>query len=97
MRTNLSRYTVSFSDLSWESVFDGRSEDVPMFPRAWQVGMYLEQYAGRYIPPGVIRLGSQVVKTIRLEDGKGWTVFWAAEAFVFPFHADIVLLTRKNH
>ncbi|RJE23918.1 Pyridine nucleotide-disulfide oxidoreductase [Aspergillus sclerotialis] len=80
MRTNLSRYTVSFSDLSWESVFDGRYEEVPMFPRAWQVGMYLEKYAERYIPPRVIRLGCKVVETIRLEDGRGWTVFWAVEA-----------------
>ena len=93
MRTNLSRYTVSFSDFSWESVFDGHYDEVPLFPRAWQVGMYLEKYAEQYIPPGVIRLGCKVVETIRLEGERGWTVKWILNRFVFTIFAQIFLLT----
>jgi hypothetical protein len=56
MHTNLSRYTVSFSDLSWSSVdlqymYDdsGHSQKNPrMFPMAWQVGEYLETYAKEF-------------------------------------------------
>ncbi|KAJ9488885.1 hypothetical protein VN97_g4414 [Penicillium thymicola] len=77
MRTNLSRFTVAFSDLAWESVIpDG---DVPVFPQARQVGDYLACYAERYIPTHVLRLGCRVVKTIRrVEDGGDpkWNVQW---------------------
>ncbi|OQD85782.1 hypothetical protein PENANT_c009G10484 [Penicillium antarcticum] len=45
MRTNLSRFTVAFSDLAWGSVFPG--QDLPLFPRASQVGRYLAVYAER--------------------------------------------------
>ncbi|KAF2184964.1 hypothetical protein K469DRAFT_665728 [Zopfia rhizophila CBS 207.26] len=61
MRTNLSRFTVAFSDLSWDSVNlknEGAGEDtgagLSMFPQAWQVGRYLQEYAKRFIPKGVI-------------------------------------------
>jgi hypothetical protein len=51
-----------------------------MFPRAWQVRKYLEEYAGRYVPEGVVRLGRRVVKTARKrkEAGLGarWEVQW---------------------
>ncbi|OXV12061.1 hypothetical protein Egran_00176, partial [Elaphomyces granulatus] len=76
MRTNLSRFTVSFSDLSWESVI---GDDVPMFPRASQVGEYLETYMQYYIPPEVLKLGCKVVGTERRTvDGEGgrWRVEW---------------------
>lgn len=79
MRTNLSRYTVAFSDLSWESVFE--SQDVPMFLQAWQVGMYLEKYVERYIPPGMIKLGHNVVQAIRSDTEMRWTVKWVVERF----------------
>src|SRR5687768_10149861 len=40
MRTNLSRFTVAFSDLSWTSVNQDPPQSSvispPMFPRAWQ-------------------------------------------------------------
>ncbi|TKA77645.1 hypothetical protein B0A55_04604, partial [Friedmanniomyces simplex] len=60
--TNLSRFTVGFGDLDWNEVDlrskhsrDAASADaeplpVPMFPRAWQVNRYLEEYRKRYIP-----------------------------------------------
>ncbi|KGO68263.1 FAD-dependent pyridine nucleotide-disulfide oxidoreductase [Penicillium italicum] len=52
MRTNLSRFTVAFSDLDWESVIP--EADVPIFPQARQVGEYLTCYAERAegIEPG---------------------------------------------
>ncbi|KAJ6013631.1 FAD-dependent pyridine nucleotide-disulfide oxidoreductase [Penicillium herquei] len=63
MPTNLSRFTVAFSDLSWESVFG--SSNVPIFPQARQVGLYLEAYRKRYIPENSIKLGHRVLKTVR--------------------------------
>ncbi|KAJ6022588.1 hypothetical protein N7460_012983 [Penicillium canescens] len=81
MRTNLSRFTVAFSDLAWGSVFPG--EDLPLFPRASQVGRYLASYAERYIPRDVLRLGHRVVRTERsVRDQKGlkWTVQWVKES-----------------
>ncbi|KAL2845687.1 hypothetical protein BJY01DRAFT_177580 [Aspergillus pseudoustus] len=83
MRTNISRFSVAFSDLAWESVLGSGEGDVPMFPRAWQVRRYLEKYAGTYVPDGVIRLGRRVVKTARTAKGSGpgarWEVQWVDE------------------
>ncbi|KAJ5687501.1 hypothetical protein N7536_010120 [Penicillium majusculum] len=81
MRTNLSRFTVAFSDLAWESVIP--DTDVPVFPQARQVGDYLACYAERYIPAHVLRLGCRVVKTMRkVEDGGDpkWNVQWVQES-----------------
>lgn len=74
MSTNLSRFTVAFSDLDWQSVGD----DIPMFPQARQVGQYLAEYANRYIPDNVCRLGCKVVTTERkvYDDGVKWKVQW---------------------
>jgi cation diffusion facilitator CzcD-associated flavoprotein CzcO len=86
MRTNLSRFTVAFSDLAWGSVFPGA--DLPLFPRASQVGRYLASYAERYIPRDVLRLGHRVVRTERsVRDRKAlkWTVQWVKERFVGYF------------
>ncbi|BDD59664.1 hypothetical protein MAP00_004859 [Monascus purpureus] len=78
MRTNLSRFSVAFSDLSWESVFDGHG-NVPMFPQAWQVGMYLQKYVDMYIPHTVLRLGRRVMRVVRGRNNRqknaGWTVY----------------------
>ena len=82
MRTNLSRYTVAFSDLAWESVIEDSAE-IPMFPQAWQVGRYLEKYTERFLPRGVVRLGERVVRTTRAtedDDVEGWwTVEWVTD------------------
>ncbi|CAG8091999.1 unnamed protein product [Penicillium olsonii] len=72
MPTNLSRFTVAFSDLDWESVLD----EVPVFPRARQVARYLSCYAERYIPQDILRLGCKVVATERRDDGVRWKVQW---------------------
>lgn len=83
MRTNLSRFTVAFSDLSWETVMG--DADIPIFPQACQVGRYLATYAERYIPKEVLRLGSRVIRTARTVDGQSgarWKVHWIKERFV---------------
>jgi hypothetical protein len=73
--TNLSRFTVAFSDLDWNFVdLDDGGRDgqetagrpgrkAPIFPKAWQVNRYLEEYARRYIPIGVITYEREVVET----------------------------------
>jgi len=113
MRTNLSRYTVGFADLAWESVVglgggmeeqtdmaeharekdlesdgvgkpDGEREGgeqtsrVPMFPKAWQVGRYLQAYADMFLPNGVVRLNTKVLGVHRIEEKRGtkWRVEW---------------------
>lgn len=74
MPTNLSRFTVAFSDLDWESVIG----DVPVFPRARQVAQYLAYYAERYIPKDVLKLGCKVVTTERniSNTGAKWNIQW---------------------
>lgn len=64
MHTNQSRHTVSFSDLAWPST-------APTFPKAWQVGEYLQRYIKTY-PGYEIRTGHQVVKT-EFQDEK-WNI-----------------------
>lgn len=54
MCTNQSHHTVSFSGLAWP-------ETVPSFPKAWQVGQYLERYIEKY-PGYEIRKNTRVVK-----------------------------------
>ncbi|KAI0880330.1 FAD/NAD(P)-binding domain-containing protein [Annulohypoxylon maeteangense] len=61
MVTNQSKHTVQFSDLAW------RDKD-PQFPRAWQVGQYLERYLDKY-GGAHIRLGHKVVKADLQSDG----------------------------
>lgn len=60
MRTNQSRHTVSFSDLAWPAT-------TPVFPKAWQVGQYLQRYVRTY-PGYEIKTGSAVVHTEIVED-----------------------------
>ncbi|TGJ80012.1 hypothetical protein E0Z10_g8754 [Xylaria hypoxylon] len=65
MVANQSKHTVQFSDLAW------RDSD-PDFPKAWQIGRYLERYLKEYGGADV-RLGHKVVKT-ELQDGGSWKV-----------------------
>jgi hypothetical protein len=81
MHTNLSRYTVSFSDLSWSSVdldylYDdsGHSQDnPPMFPMAWQVGEYLETYEKEFDIMSSVFLERRVSST-KLNKDDTWDV-----------------------
>lgn len=77
--TNLSKFTVGFSDLSWESVdlsiWDkhGASQEnrrAPMFPKAWMVGKYLEAYRKKYLPDGIIHYQNDVRAASRIIDDK---------------------------
>ncbi|KAF2718499.1 FAD/NAD(P)-binding domain-containing protein [Polychaeton citri CBS 116435] len=93
---NLSRFTVSFSDLDWNDVDirpgrelvtddgSGPSQQyVPLFPKAWQVNRYLEQYRKQYLSPKngeaeCIHLGCEVVDVQRSPSSTSgrprWTV-----------------------
>jgi cation diffusion facilitator CzcD-associated flavoprotein CzcO len=64
MCVNQSRHTVSFSDLAWP-------ETAASFPKAWEVGLYLERYIKTY-PGYEIRLKTKVVGT-NFREGK-WKV-----------------------
>jgi hypothetical protein len=65
MRTNLSRFTVAFSDFPW--LPDSQTGDLPIFPRAHQVGAYLQAYAERFLPAYVIQCRRQVVSADLVE------------------------------
>jgi hypothetical protein len=79
--TNLSRFTVGFSDLSWDSVGLSKDEDAtgaPMFPKAWQVNRYLEAYQKRFIPDDVIKYKHEVTNISRRKQlAKGAKEHWA--------------------
>lgn len=95
MPTNLSRFTVAFSDLSWESVL-GSSATLPMFPQALQVGLYLSEYRRRYIPESVMRLGHRVLKTVRTARSE-WEVSWVqVERLVSAKWGNNLGLTKFN-
>ena len=82
--TNLSRFTVSFSDLDWNSIDLSESASgsgqngyhtkrpPPMFPKAWMANRYLEEYRRRYVPDSSLRLGRTVTRAHRL--GSTWQV-----------------------
>ncbi|KAK5107062.1 hypothetical protein LTR62_001912 [Meristemomyces frigidus] len=62
--TNLSKFTVGFCDLDWGEV-DGGCEGVPLFPKAFQVNQYLEEYRRRYLGGARFCFGATVVKATR--------------------------------
>lgn len=70
MRTNQSRYTVSFSDMAWP-------ESSPTFPKAWQAGQYLKSYISKYAALD-IQTSSKVLKAWRSPDtataAKRWKI-----------------------
>ena len=75
MRTNLSRFTVAFSDFPWRSIDREYPEpdakvltNLPMFPKAWQVGRYLEAYAKTSGIAENILLRRRVIKAFLQED-----------------------------
>ncbi|KFY73688.1 hypothetical protein V499_06255 [Pseudogymnoascus sp. VKM F-103] len=72
--TNLSKFTVGFSDLSWQSL--GTGDHVPMFPAAAQVGQYLELYRDRYVPSSTFKFRHRVISADRVEQDGGhqWKV-----------------------
>jgi cation diffusion facilitator CzcD-associated flavoprotein CzcO len=81
--TNLSKFTVGFSDLSWDSVGlnqDQNSAGAPLFPKAWQVNTYLEAYRKRFIPDDVIKYKHEVADVHRrLQLAKGAKESWVVK------------------
>lgn len=73
--TNLSRHTVSFSDLDWNSVLPQENHAVSLFPKAWQVNRYLQAYAEK-LPRDTILLNHKVVKTERVVSQDRTTASW---------------------
>jgi thioredoxin reductase len=81
MRTNLSRFTVAFSDLSWASVdlsdpVTGATSPsaLPIFPKAWQVGRYLAQYARKFDVDARIKYNHRVLNAKYLDNSRGWEI-----------------------
>ena len=81
MKTNLSRFTVAFPDLSWSSVdlsdpVTGAAAPTtpPIFPKAWQVGRYLEKYAEKFDLKSKILFNRRVVNANTLDDMKTWQI-----------------------
>ena len=78
--TNLSRFTVGFSDLDWNSVDyndhdakglsngDCGSSKPPMFPKAWMANKYLEAYHTKFIQSKVVTCGCKVTEAKRIDD-----------------------------
>lgn len=81
MRTNLSRFTVAFSDLAWTSVDLSEpataappSQGPPMFPRAWEVGRYLKTYADKFNVTSRIMFNKTVHKVERMRTSNQFVV-----------------------
>ncbi|PQE31381.1 hypothetical protein CJF32_00001961 [Rutstroemia sp. NJR-2017a WRK4] len=74
MNTNLSQFTVCFSDLAWDSLELQPAANI--FPKAWQVNRYLKHYARKFIPEGVVALQSYVnnVEQIKVDEKSQWRV-----------------------
>ena len=78
--TNLSRYTVGFSDLDWNAVDFSDHEKggvvngtaskprPPTFPKAWMANRYLETYRHKHIPEETVLCGRMVKKAHRTGD-----------------------------
>ena len=71
MRTNLSKYTFSFSDFPWPP-------NAPMFPTVVQAGEYLSSYAQKFLKPGVLSLGCRVTGVERSDGNDKWMITWSS-------------------
>ncbi|CAK7227605.1 hypothetical protein SBRCBS47491_006627 [Sporothrix bragantina] len=79
MLANQSRHTVQLSGVAWD-------DDAPTFPRAWQIGAYLERYYQRYLRGPqeagdlTLQLGRRVVRAEPIDGGKGGWHVWTQES-----------------
>ncbi|KAK4214813.1 hypothetical protein QBC37DRAFT_143206 [Rhypophila decipiens] len=90
MLANQSKHTVQFSDLAWE-------RDEPEFPRAWQVGRYLQRYYDRYCKPAKLHLGMRIVSVMPSSTGSAWTVRTLARDGSLADHAFDRLLVASGY
>ncbi|OTB07676.1 hypothetical protein M426DRAFT_317973 [Hypoxylon sp. CI-4A] len=84
MATNQSKHTVQFSDFAWR-------ESDPQFPRAWQVGQYLERYLAEY-GGADIQLNTKLVKADLQSDGS-WEVQTGSSSGLETTKFDYLLVT----
>lgn len=67
MSTNLSQFTVCFSDQAWDTL---ELEPAPnAYPKAWQVNRYLECYAQKFLPDTIIHFRTKVKFAERIQLG----------------------------
>jgi hypothetical protein len=73
MRTNQSKFTMGFSDFSWESVhFDG-GQSAPVYPKASQVLRYITAYYEKFISPhNVVQFRTTVKGVERITAKEGF-------------------------
>lgn len=102
--TNISKFSVGFSDFRWENLDFATNEQngsskphkVPMFPKAWQVNRYLEAYRSKYIPGHVFNFNSEVIRVERADaesTSSPWKVTIRDEQSVEKIkHFDFLLL-----
>lgn len=80
MRTNLSRFTVAFSDLAWSSVDLSHPKNAssqslpPTFPKAWQVGRYLAKYAEKFGVDSKVMYNKRISRAHPIGDYSRWEV-----------------------
>lgn len=76
MSTNLSKYTVCFSDKTWPE--NEPSRPSPLFPKASDVGQYLQQYVDKYLnnPSVDIRTSCRVEEASMVEDDASKPIKW---------------------
>ncbi|KFY29706.1 hypothetical protein V494_08531 [Pseudogymnoascus sp. VKM F-4513 (FW-928)] len=76
MSTNLSKYTVSFSDKTWPETEPSRAS--PLFPKASDVGQYLQQYADKYLnnPSVELKTSCRVEEASMMEGDVSKPVKW---------------------
>ena len=71
MRTNLSKYSCTFSDFPWPP-------NTPMFPTVVQVGKYFSSYVQKFLKPGVLSLGCKVTDVERSDSNNKWMITWSS-------------------
>ncbi|KFX90331.1 hypothetical protein V490_06503 [Pseudogymnoascus sp. VKM F-3557] len=76
MSTNLSKYTVCFSDKTWQESEPSRPS--PMFPKASDVGQYLQQYVEKHLrnPSVEIKTSCRVEEADLVDDGASNPAQW---------------------
>ncbi|OBT88010.1 hypothetical protein VE02_02921 [Pseudogymnoascus sp. 03VT05] len=76
MSTNLSKYTVCFSDKTWPE--NEPSRPSPLFPKASDVGQYLRQYVEKYLknPSVEIKTSCRVEEASMVEDDASKPIKW---------------------